>query len=76
MHDYTTTLRARVGDYGERLVARWLSFMYVSVYLETEPPTKSVPILQTTLLGALVRLLFHELHGLVLRWSSTGARES
>ena len=66
------------GDCVGRLIARWSSFMHVSVYLEAEPPCQ-FPVFQTTHFGALVRLLFHELLGLqlrrLLRWSSIGARE-
>ena len=71
-------LRAGGGDCFGRLIARWSSFMHVSVYLEAEPPCQ-FPVFQTTHFGALVRLLFHELLGLqlrrLLRWSSIGARE-
>ena len=71
-------LRAGGGDCFGRLIARWSSFMHVSVYLEAESPCQ-FPVFQTTHFGALVRLLFHELLGLqlrrLLRWSSIGARE-
>ena len=71
-------LRAGGGDCVGRSIARWSSFMHVSVYLEAEPPCQ-FPVFQTTHFGALVRLLFHELLGLqlrrLLRWSSIGARE-
>ena len=73
-------MRAGGGDCFGRLIARWSSFMHVSVYLEAEPPCQ-FPVFQTTHFGALalVRLLFHELLGLqlrrLLRWSSIGARE-
>ena len=75
-------LRAGGGDCFGRLIARWSSFMHVSVYLEAEPPCQ-FPVFQTTHFGALalVRLLFHELLGLqlrlrrLLRWTSIGARE-
>ena len=73
-------LRAGGGDCAGRSIARWSSFMHVSVYLEAEPPCQ-FPVFQTTHFGALalVRLLFHELLGLqlrrLLRWSSIGARE-
>ena len=71
-------LRAGVGDCVGRSIARWSSFMHVSVYLEAESPCQ-FPVFQTTHFGALVRLLFHELLGLqprrLLRWSSIGARE-
>ena len=70
-------LRAGGGDCFGRLIARWSSFMHVSVYLEAESPCQ-FPVFQTTHFGALVRLLFHELLGLqlrrLLRWSSIGAR--
>ena len=66
------------GDCAGRSIARWSSFMHVSVYLEAESPCQ-FPVFQTTHFGALVRLLFHELLGLqlrrLLRWSSIGARE-
>ena len=66
-------LRAGGGDCAGRSIARWSSFMHVSVYLEAEPPCQ-FPVFQTTHFGALVRLLFHELLGLqlrrLLRWSS------
>ena len=77
-------LRAGGGDCFGRLIARWSSFMHVSVYvyLEADSPLVSpcqFPVFQTTHFGALVRLLFHELLGLqlrrLLRWSSIGARE-
>ena len=60
-------LRAGGGDCVGRLIARWSSFMHVSVYLEAEPPCQ-LPVFQTTHFGALalVRLLFHELLGLQL----------
>ena len=71
-------LRAGGSDCVGRSIARWSSFMHVSVYLEAESPCQ-FPVLQTTHFGALVRLLFHELLGLqlrrLLRWSSIGARE-
>ena len=71
-------LRAGGGDCVGRSIARWSSFMHVSVYLEAESPCQ-FPVFQTTHFGALVRLLFHELLGLqlrrLLRWSSIGARE-
>ena len=75
-------LRAGGGDCVGRSIARWSSFMHVSVYLEAEPPCQ-FPVFQTTHFGALalVRLLFHELLGLqlrlrrLLRWTSIGARE-
>jgi hypothetical protein len=71
-------LRAGGGDCVGRSVARWSSFMHVSVYLEAESPCQ-FPVFQTTHFGALVILLFHELLGLqlrrLLRWSSIGARE-
>ena len=73
-------LRAGGGDCAGRSIARWSSFMHVSVYLEAESPCQ-FPVFQTTHFGALalVRLLFHELLGLqlrrLLRWSSIGARE-
>ena len=71
-------LRAGGGGCVGRLIARWSSFMHVSVYLEAESPCQ-FPVFQTTHFGALVRLLFHELLGLqlrrLLRWSSIGARE-
>ena len=73
-------LRAGGGDCAGRSIARWSSFMHVSVYLEAEPPCQ-FPVFQTTHFGALalVGLLFHELLGLqlrrLLRWSSIGARE-
>ena len=62
-------LRAGVGDCVGRSIARWSSFMHVSVYLEAEPPCQ-FPVFQTTHFGALalVRLLFHELLG---PWTST-----
>ena len=41
-----------------RSIARWSSFMNVSVYLEAELPCQ-FPVFQTTHFGALVRLLFH-----------------
>ena len=70
--------KAGGGDCFGRLIARWSSFMHVSVYLEAESPCQ-FPVFQTTHFGALVRLLFHELLGLqlrrLLRWSSIGARE-
>ena len=70
-------LRAGGGDCAGRSIARWSSFMHVSVYLEAESPCQ-FPVLQTTHFGALVRLLFHELLGLqlrrLLRWSSIGRR--
>ena len=70
-------LRAGGGDCVGRSVARWSSFMHVSVYLEAESPCQ-FPVFQTTHFGALVRLLFHELLGLqlrrLLRWSSIGRR--
>ena len=61
-------LRAGGGDCVGRSIARWSSFMHVSVYLEEEPPCQ-FPVFQTTHFGALasVRLLFHELLGLQLR---------
>ena len=59
-------LRAGGGDCFGRLIARWSSFMHVSVYLEAESPCQ-FPVFQTTHFGALVRLLFHELLGLQLR---------
>ena len=61
-------LRAGGGDCVGRSIARWSSFMHVSVYLEAEPPCQ-FPVFQTTHFGALalVRLLFHELLGLQLR---------
>ena len=65
-------LRAGGGDCFGRLIARWSSFMHVSVYLEAESPCQ-FPVFQTTHFGALVRLLFHELLGLQLRrrvWDS------
>ena len=57
-------LRAGGGDCVGRSIARWSSFMHVSVYLEAEPPCQ-FPVFQTTHFGALalVRLLFHELLG-------------
>ena len=71
-------MRAGGGDCVGRSIARWSSFMHVSVYLEAESPCQ-FPVFQTTHFGALVRLLFHELLGLqlrrLLRWSSIGARE-
>ena len=73
-------LRAGGGDCVGRSIARWSSFMHVSVYLEAESPCQ-FPVFQTTHFGALalVRLLFHELLGLqlrrLLRWTSIGARE-
>ena len=71
-------LRAGGGDCVGRSIARWSSFMHVSVYLKAESPCQ-FPVFQTTHFGALVRLLFHELLGLqlrrLLRWSSIGARE-
>ena len=71
-------LRAGGGDCVGRSIARWSSFMHVSVNLEAESPCQ-FPVFQTTHFGALVRLLFHELLGLqlrrLLRWSSIGARE-
>ena len=70
-------LRAGGGGCVGRLIARWSSFMHVSVYLEAESPCQ-FPVFQTTHFGALVRLLFHELLGLqlrrLLRWSSIGRR--
>ena len=51
-------LRAGGGDCFGRLIARWSSFMHVSVYLEAESPCQ-FPVFQTTHFGALVRLLFH-----------------
>ena len=62
-------LRAGGGDCVGRSIARWSSFMHVSVYLEAEPPCQ-FPVFQTTHFGALalVRLLFHELLG---PWTST-----
>ena len=59
-------LRAGGGGCVGRLIARWSSFMHVSVYLEAESPCQ-FPVFQTTHFGALVRLLFHELLGLQLR---------
>ena len=55
-------LRAGGGGCVGRSIARWSSFMHVSVYLEAEPPCQ-FPVFQTTHFGALalVRLLFHEL---------------
>ena len=84
-------LRAGGGGCVGRLIARWSSFMHVSVYLEAESPCQ-FPVFQTTHFGALVRLLFHvsrtswtsQLHvqlrvplqlRRLLRWSSIGARE-
>ena len=75
-------LRAGGGGCVGRSIARWSSFMHVSVYLEAESPCQ-FPVFQTTHFGALalVRLLFHELLGLqlrlrrLLRWTSIGARE-
>ena len=54
-------LREGGGDCVGRSIARWSSFMHVSVYLEAEPPCQ-FPVFQTTHFGALalVRLLFHE----------------
>ena len=60
-------LRAGGGGCVGRLIARWSSFMHVSVYLEAESPCQ-FPVFQTTHFGALVRLLFHELLG---PWTST-----
>ena len=51
--------KAGGGDCFGRLIARWSSFMHVSVYLEAESPCQ-FPVFQTTHFGALVRLLFHE----------------
>ena len=47
-----TTWSKRV-DFG-RLIARWSSFMHVSVYLDAESPCQ-FPVFQTTHFGALVR---------------------
>ena len=47
-------LRAGGGDCFGRLIARWSSFMHVSVYLEAESPCQ-FPVFQTTHFGALVR---------------------
>jgi len=63
-------LRAGGGDCVGRSIARWSSFMHVSVYLEAEPPCQ-FPVFQTTHFGALVRLLFHELLGLQLSSTAT-----
>ena len=45
-------LRAGGGDCAGRSIARWSSFMHVSVYLEAEPPCQ-FPVFQTTHFGAL-----------------------
>ena len=69
-------LRAGGGDCVGRSIARWSSFMHVSVYLEAEPPCQ-FPVFQTTHFGALalVRLLFHELLGLQLPTATATAMD-
>jgi len=64
-------LRAGGGDCFGRLIARWSSFMHVSVYLEAESPCQ-FPVFQTTHFGALVRLLFHVSR---TSWTSTSCSQ-
>ena len=64
-------LRAGGGDCVGRLIARWSSFMHVSVYLEAESPCQ-FPVFQTTHFGALVRLLFHVSR---TSWTSTSCSQ-
>ena len=65
-------LRAGGGDCFGRLIARWSSFMHVSVYLEAESPCQ-FPVFQATHFGALVRLLFHVSR---TSWTSTSCSTS
>ena len=62
-------LRAGGGDCAGRSIARWSSFMHVSVNLEAESPCQ-FPVFQTTHFWALDRhsFVFYELLG---SWTST-----